>query len=281
MSIWTKEIDRRTLLKGAGLVTGLAAIGAVDGFYIEPKWLDVTRHTLEVEGLAQRLQGYRLAQITDVHLTSYSKLHDDLVAAVDAYSPQLVVITGDLFDERTALDDAEHFCARLATPGRIVVATLGNWEHWSGLPITEIRTLYERHGIALLVNEHRMVGDGVVVAGTDDGSIRRADLRKTCQALTPGDLKVLLTHAPGVLEEYPEEAPRFDLTLSGHTHGGQITLAGFAPLRPPGSGSFVAGAYQTRAGFAYVSRGIGTSLVPARFFCRPELAFFEFIDSGR
>jgi uncharacterized protein len=62
--------------------------------------------------------------------------------------------------------------------------------------------------------------------------------------------------------------------LAGHTHGGQVALFGWAPLRPPGSGRYVQGWYRDAATSLYVSRGIGTSVVPARFCAAPEVAYF-------
>jgi hypothetical protein len=277
MSIWNKEIDRRTLLKGSAFVGGAVALGAADGFLIEPRWLDVTRRAVPIDGLPRAVDGFRLAQLTDLHLTGLSGIHDEIVASVDAFSPQLVAITGDMFDERTTPADVETLCDQLVRPGRRVVATLGNWEHWSGVPVEKIDRLYARHDIELLVNEHLALADGLVVAGTDDGCTHRANLSKTFEHLPDADLRLLLTHAPGLLDHYPSGAPSFDLTLCGHTHGGQINLAGFAPIRPPGSGRFVAGEYATGAGLTYVSRGIGTSVLPVRFMCRPELVLVEFV----
>jgi predicted MPP superfamily phosphohydrolase len=90
----------------------------------------------------------------------------------------------------------------------------------------------------------------------------------------------LVQHSPGFFAAkstgaaLPDKA--FDLCLSGHTHGGQITLFGwaFGPL-PPGSGPFVAGQYETAACPLYVSRGLGTSVLPLRLFARPEIAVFD------
>ena len=66
------------------------------------------------------------------------------------------------------------------------------------------------------------------------------------------------------------------LNLAGHTHGGQVRFgAGLVPFVPPGSGRFVSGWYDTPAGRAYVSRGTGTSILPVRFTCRPELPVFR------
>lgn len=84
---------------------------------------------------------------------------------------------------------------------------------------------------------------------------------------------LLLQHSPGFFETAAADGDTFRLSLSGHTHGGQITLLGWAPWTPPGSGSFVAGEYTTRFGRLYVTRGVGTSLIPLRFGARSEVVF--------
>ena len=80
---------------------------------------------------------------------------------------------------------------------------------------------------------------------------------------------VLMAHQPKQIDLATQAGA--DLQLSGHTHGGQVTALGWPPLLPEGSGRFVAGWYDSAQGPAYVSRGTGTSLIPVRFFCRPEL----------
>jgi len=83
----------------------------------------------------------------------------------------------------------------------------------------------------------------------------------------------LLQHSPGFFENTELGTQRFALCLSGHTHGGQIAIFGWAPWTPPGSGSFVAGEYMTRLGRLFVTRGIGTSVIPLRIGARPEIVF--------
>src|SRR5690606_36064237 len=89
-------------------------------------------------------------------------------------------------------------------------------------------------------------------------------------------IELLLTRSPGFVDDFSPKRS-FDLCLAGHTHGGQIVAGIWAPVTPPGSGRFVAGWYTTPMGPLYVSRGTGTSLVPARFCCRLELPLFELV----
>ena len=93
---------------------------------------------------------------------------------------------------------------------------------------------------------------------------------------TGADATLFLTHSPKLFDRIPAGAGDFALSLAGHTHGGQIRLSShFIPFLPRGSGRFAAGFYDLPHGRAYVSRGTGTSIVPARFSCRPELPIFR------
>ncbi|TXD37893.1 twin-arginine translocation signal domain-containing protein [Lujinxingia vulgaris] len=273
-------LTRRTFLKQLGtLALAAGTVGAADLLLVEPGWLEVTGHRVRVPNLARHLRGYRVVQVTDVHMARFGELHEAMLQAIDRFDPNLIALTGDIIERDSDLEDFDTLCDHLMRTGRRVVATLGNWEHRARFGVEAIATMYRRHRIELYVNEHLTLPGGVVLACTDDSSFGQGDILKTCRNLPEGDLRLLLTHAPGILEPYPVGAPRFDLTLAGHTHGGQVRVFGFAPVRPPGSGRFVSGSYQTQAGLTYVSRGIGTSTLPIRLGCRPELACFEFVEA--
>lgn len=276
MTDHTDDIDRRTFLRRAGYTAvgaGVAAAG-VDSLLIEPNWLEVTTHERTVPADRAGFDTYRVAHLVDVHLDGFGDMHRTIVERLADFQPDLLAIPGDMVDGGAPLDEVARLCSRLAETADRCVATLGNWEYWCDIPVEDIGAMYRRTGIELLVGEHRTYRDDVAVVGTDDGATGRANPHEACRPVAGAGARILLTHAPGVLESYHTSLPTFDLVLSGHTHGGQFELFGWAPICPPGSGRFVAGAYQTPAGPTYVSRGVGTSLVPARFSCRPELALF-------
>lgn len=269
-------LGRRRVLLGAGSV-GAAAL--LDALVVEPAWLAVTEHAVPIAELPQALEGFTLAQITDAHLRGIGHVERALVHAVRARQIRLVVLTGDIVDRLDTVPLLAELCAGLRDAGATLIATLGNWEHWAGFTAVGLAREYERLGARLLVDDALDV-DGVRVAATDDGFAGAPRWDHTLAALgrlarTAGP-KLLLTHSPAMFDRVPLVAPRFDLSLAGHTHGGQLRLGPWAPLVPPGSGRFVHGFYDTAVGRAYVSRGTGTSVVPARFGCRPELAVFRF-----
>jgi predicted MPP superfamily phosphohydrolase len=89
---------------------------------------------------------------------------------------------------------------------------------------------------------------------------------------------IIMTHCPqhrDIIKEQMTDIP-INLILSGHTHGGQVNLLGFAPFRPKGSGRYISGWYTDELPHMYVSRGIGTSGIPMRLGSRAEISIFNF-----
>ena len=197
-------------------------------------------------------------------------------------APDLIVITGDLVCGAGRLDELKAELATLSAPLG-VYAVLGNHDHGEtkspGVPPVDFGDL-SRVGVRLLANEavtveHR--GAAVQICGIDDWQHGYADLPAVLAQLDrrPGTLRLLLSHyAEAALAASPGD---FALTLSGDTHGGQICLPWFGgrlmlsqPLAP-----FREGLYEIDGRRLYVTRGIGTSFLPLRFLCRPEVVVFH------
>jgi uncharacterized protein len=259
-----RHLTRRNLLIGLGAG---AVVSAVDAFAIEPAWLEVTRHQLALADLPEVLVGFSIAQITDAHLTRIGRVEHALLAAIRDAAPQVVALTGDLVDNDHDLGVLTELCAALTELGVRTVACLGNWEHWGEVSLDRLRSSYASAGATLLVDEWWDFDSGLAIYASDDSTGGRP---RVCPRAPRAPVELLLTHSPAFVDE--SAARGFDLCLAGHTHGGQIRVGSLAPFTPPGSGRFVAGWYESDMGPLYVSRGTGTSLVPARFLCRPELA---------
>lgn len=268
-------IDRRKILQLCGC--GVVGLAAVDTFVVEPGWLDIVERDVPVPKLPTIFQGLRIAHLSDVHLKSLGRLHDSIFAALLRTNPQLVVLTGDSIEEPEALKVLEDFCRSLAQNGREVVATIGNWEHWGQVDLADLERSYNRAGVRLLGNESRVLKNGLSVIATDDDCSGHADVRSALRNAPADTINLFLTHAPGLFDKLPQEAPSFALGLAGHTHGGQVRAFGAPLWVPPGSGRFTSGSYETAKGPIYVSRGIGTSILSARFTCRPELPILRLI----
>jgi predicted MPP superfamily phosphohydrolase len=118
------------------------------GFIIEPRWVMVTQLQKQV-GLKGAT--FKIAQLSDLHLSGMGPVEEAILNHLKALQPNLILLTGDVIGDRHALPALDDFLKRL--PDAIKVATLGNWEHWSGADLQQLSALYKRHQVRLLVNE--------------------------------------------------------------------------------------------------------------------------------
>lgn len=258
---------------------------AADSFGFEPSWLETTRHDHHVDRLPAHLEGYLIAQLTDIHLVTLNALHTAIIEVIRREAPNLILLTGDIIESPEGLIALRTFLDALRAPGRRMIATIGNWERWGKVDLAALARTYQDGGAELLTNDRVLLESDLALVTTDDSVLGFADLKAAMErGPTSARHQILATHAPGLLDTIiapsssvssSSSSLPFILSLAGHTHGGQIRMGPYAPITPPGSGQYVSGLYNTRFGPMYVSRGIGTSVIPARFFCRPELALFR------
>ena len=272
------SLSRRQFL---GLTTGvIGAAVAGDGFLIEPRAVQVTRHDIAIPGLAPALDGFRIACVTDVHISHGVRRGGRAMLELLARErPHLVALVGDICNHRTDLADLVRF-ARDAAGSVATVATLGNWEHDAGIDRVTAERAYDRAGVELLYNTATRVRiDGgkaaLTVVGIDDPVLGHPDVPRAVRDVRDSDNTIWVLHAPGFVDRVaPGSAPTPAAILSGHTHGGQVRLPFYTPYTPYGSGRFIAGWYRDTLAPLYVSRGIGTVAIRARLFCPPELPIF-------
>jgi hypothetical protein len=237
---------------------------------VEPVWIEVSDHDLRADPGTPPI---RVAQLSDLHLRALGRREAAVAARIAELQPDVLLLSGDVVDRADGLPVLSRF---LATLGRTpVLAVLGNWEYWSHVDLAALRATYTaRPDTYLLVNAAaslELSGRTLHVIGLDDATAGHP----AAVTVPPGQgTTVVLAHSPGYFGEAAGLA-HADLCVAGHTHGGQVTLFGFAPWTPPGSGPYRAGFYDTPACRLYVSRGVGTSILPIRFGARPEIAVFE------
>ena len=267
------NISRRRFLAGIG-ATGFAIAG--DAFGFEAHRVLVTRHDVSIPGLPSGLDGVRLAQVSDVHFPGNRTAARAALEHLDQERPDIVLLTGDMTESPDAMPQVRSFAGdargRLAT-----VALLGNWEHRVGAVGQLARDTYRSAGVDLLVNSALNVDVGgaqLTLVGLDDPLNGTPDLQAARTTIVPGSTEIWLVHAPGYLEQPPATSARPALLLAGHTHGGQIRIPLLPPVKPPGAGRFVEGWYHDTFAPLYVSRGVGTTGIPARFLCPAELPIF-------
>ncbi len=242
-------------------VAGLVV--AVDGFLIEPYRIEVTHSTVQ----GPLTLPLKIAHLSDLHTSGLGRRERKLLLLLDAEHPDVIVITGDTLTRGHHYDNIRPLLSRLHAPLGVWLVR-GNWEN-ERLPHDE-RTFYSQLGIHFLLNEASPIRPDIWIAGLDDPSTGTANLDNALKTVPPGAYVITAFHAPAFFDKI---AGRVPLVLAGHTHGGQVRLP-LVPVfwLPRGSGRFLEGWYAERGSRMYVSRGIGTTFLPLRFRCLPELA---------
>ena len=244
------------------------------------RWLVVERVEIPIKNLAESLQGVTIVQLTDIHLHPFTQL-EHVVRAVqlaNSLAPDITVLTGDyvwhdaedIFELAPVLADLE------AKQG--VFSVLGNHEYKTNAEL--ITDTFERLGIPVFKNQGVDLGFGKSVlhlAGIDDGWLGNPDIKKTLSVHHKGAPVVLMAHEPDMIDWYAHDT-RISLQLSGHTHGGQIQSSSNKPIVRPYLGrKYVQGLYRVNQSWVYTSRGIGTTGVPLRKNCAPEVTHITLV----
>ena len=268
-----KGISRRTFLFG-GSIVGFGLLG--DGFLRQPTSLEVRRNRIPSDKLPAG-QSLRIVHLSDLHLQSYNRYFEKVAHETNRLDPDLILLTGDYVEEARNLSGVLEFLDQLEAPGR-TFAVQGNWEYWALIEGERLQKRFQESGVKLLINQRDDVdwnGMPLSLLGIDFPS-SSASLHSLIKSADPSRINIALSHVPAFQHDILED--KVDLVLCGHTHGGQVRLPLVKPFHlPRHSGSFVDGLYHVgRKNMPlYVSRGIGTSILPVRLFCRPEINLIE------
>ena len=281
----TPSITRRSFIAAATAAgIGLATYA---GMYARHEF-EITERTLPIRKLPDPFVGFRIVQISDIHLEEYTEAYflERMVEQVNDLAPDLVLITGD-FVSRGPLAlpvswKAAGVCAEilstLKAPQRFGI--LGN--HDVNVGAEHVINPLEAHGTPILVDSYTPIERGrdvLWLCGADDPGTRDPDLSFAIPA-NPRAPVLFMCHEPDYVDRVVEH-PRFpliDLMLSGHTHGGQIRLPYLGPLiLPPMGQKYVDGLFQFGHMQLYVNRGIGTVGLPFRLNCPAELTHITLV----
>jgi len=255
--------DRRKFLTSAlnlGVLIA-AGVGGVWGFRAATRSPGVVEVDIPIEGLPEELDGFRIAQVSDLHVgpTIGAEFARGVVQTVNGLAPDLIALTGDFVDGSVEhLSEGIAPLADLQAPDGVFFVT-GNHEYYSG-PVAWCRKMKEL-GMEVLLNSHQVIVRGtskLLVAGVTDyraGRMlpsHRSDPDAAMAGAPECDAKILLAHQPKSCTAAKPYA--FDLQLSGHTHGGQIFPWNFMVwLTQP----FTKGLYRFGSGWVYVNPGTG------------------------
>ena len=233
--------------------------------------IEVRQNFIRSAQIPKAFDGYTILHLGDLHVDMSQDAMERLTAIVQTIDYDLCALTGDYRGQtfgpyEAALAGMSRICAEIKMP---IYGVLGNHDTVCMLPGLE------EMGIRMLLNECETIERGhqrIHLAGIDDAHFYRADnIEKAASRIPGNEFSILLSHTPEIYRQAAHAD--FNLMLSGHTHGGQICLPGGVPITldlvlPRYMSS---GAWTYRDMIGYTSVGAGSSIVPARFNCPPEI----------
>lgn len=214
-------------------------------------------------------QSVKIAQVSDLHSDTVGILESALFKALKSENPDIIVITGDLATPNGKIEGYKKLLSQFRAPKGVYFIP-GNWEYWE--PIETLDDILKDNQIMNLSNKIHKVDNNLLIVGFDDSEEGKPDFNLLNKLPNRG-VKIALFHSPVFFDSVKG---KIQMALSGHSHGGQIRLPLIgAMVTPQGTGEYIQGLYTKGNSHLYVSRGIGTSILPIRIFCPPELVIFE------
>ncbi len=279
-------ITRRSFLKLTGAVT-FATLGTLTAYSLLGNEADspvVEYVQIPISNLPSALDGFRIVQISDIHHNRYPfttlELVNNAVQIAKDLSPDLIVITGDfVWHEVEPIFELLPALAHLNAKYGIYLG-LGNHDYWTNVKVVTHAIDQER--LPLLVNQGVPISVGkstLYLASLDDGWSGKPDLAGAMADWSENAITVLLMHEPDLAPRYAVDK-RIHLQLSGHSHGGQVRLPSYGPLILPYlAWEYPMGLYNVNGMWLYTNRGLGTTNVPVRVNCAPEVTELTLVSA--
>lgn len=241
----------------------------------EANSLSVEKIEIRLKRLPKKLEGFRLIHLSDIHHSPFTGLEhiSCAIKVANGLKPDMFVLTGDYVSH-----DSEYIKPVAEVLGKLdsefgTFACLGNHDHWTDASL--VTESFRNENIKVLVNEgirFKARDASFWLAGVDDYMVGKTDLPSALHGSFPDEMKMLLAHNPVIVRQ----AARYDVDLvfSGHTHGGQVKLREdekqvFANRRLKN------GLHRRKDTQIYITRGIGTVVLPVRYQCPPEISLIE------
>ena len=237
--------------------------------------LEVNEYTITSEKIPDSFDGFRIAQISDLHNAEFGAHNEQLLNLLRDAAPDIIVITGDLVDSRnTRIDIALRFAEAAVKIAPCYYVTGNHESRIAEYPLLKAGLI--DIGVTVLENEAVMLeqgGEAITLLGVDDPDFQTFPISTRLDSLVPENTyTVLLSHRPELFDTYASCG--IDLVFSGHAHGGQFRLPFIGGLAAPHQGLFPkydSGLYTDGTTNMLVSRGIGNSIFPFRFNNPPEI----------
>jgi predicted MPP superfamily phosphohydrolase len=242
----------------------------------EPFMLSIERQEIFLRRLPKQLDGLRIVHLSDFH---YGPMVNPehlkrAVRAANERRPDLIALTGDYIsqDRAYAAPCAEVIGKLRARHG--IYAVLGNHDHWTDAAL--IADLFRAEDVRVLINEGSRIdlhGETFWLAGVDDTMVGLEDLSLAMAGSREEEFKLLLAHNPIILRRAARAG--VDLVLSGHTHGGQVAWRSEKSRSGRPRRRLLRGLGRRGNTQIYVTRGLGTVVLPIRYGCPPEISVLE------
>ena len=241
-----------------------------------PGNIDLVEIDIELENLGWNFHNFRILNLTDIHLGQWinPEYLDELIDYVNTLNVDLITLTGDYFSYNFEdyFKSLEASFKKLKAPyGKYGV--LGNHDHW--MNAEKIREIFENSEITDLSNDVCILKKGedyLNLCGVDSCTVCADNLDEVLPKMREDTPSILLAHEPDFANE-SSQTGRFDLQISGHSHGGQFIIPKFetTPFRGPNSTKYPVGPYKVGEMTQYTSKGLGTNSFRIRINCKPEI----------
>jgi predicted MPP superfamily phosphohydrolase len=257
---------------------------------LETRWVKISPVTIESHDIPKSFDGKRIVFVSDIHHGASLSIErvKKLVLRINSLHPDFIILGGDYSSRedkyiKPLFDELRNLKSNYG-----IFGVMGNHDYFVNGALT--KKMMERNGIKICDNKSYWVKikqDSIKIGGVDDPDGSKPELDSTVYDVHKKDFCILISHRPDFIKQINNDL--VDLTLSGHTHGGQVTFFGlWAPVLPTENGLWAAinfskegqkyryGLVHSKPNMqSYITSGIGTRFPHFRFFCRPEIAVLE------
>jgi uncharacterized protein len=244
----------------------------------EAETVEIEKVYIRLKRLPKALDGFRIIQLSDIHHSPFTSREfiSGVIKIANDLKPDMFVLTGDYVSH-----EAEYIAPVAEMLGELrsefgTFACLGNHDHWTDADL--ITNEFRRNNIEVLINQgfrFSARNETFWLSGVDDFGVGKTNMRAALRGSYANEMKLLLCHNPAAIRRAAYW--NVDLMLSGHTHGGQVKIrepreSVLFPNRRKRSAN---GLHYRRETQVYITRGIGTVVVPLRYQCPPEISLIE------
>ena len=270
-----KDIDTPSAMRIRQGIQGAITYSLPDKKFDSSK-IEVVEIDITIDNLGWNFNNLRILNLTDIHLGQWinPEYLDKLIDYVNTLNVDLVTLTGDYFSyvtkgyEQSLQDSFKKIESKYGKFG-----VLGNHDHWMGSK--KVRDIFTNSNVIDLSNDvYTLEKDGefLNICGVDSCTVCADNLDKVLAKMKKDTPSILLAHEPDFAKQ-SSQTNRFDLQISGHSHGGQFIIPKFetTPFRGPNSRKYPVGIYEVGNMIQYTSKGLGTNSFRLRVNCKPEI----------